>query len=357
LHIDRIKASIIFKIVLATKLVKCFIAYIMNEESFHSKGGNARAAALSDERKREIAAKGAASRWPDRIVPAIKKGNFKKNFGIDVDCYVLNDFAKTAVISQSGMALALGLSTGGSKFPRFLATKAISQLVGPEMGAKLSQPLKFQWGTGGPEQPPSTVYGFNVTLLIDLCRIIVVAEASGELKRERYARVIRQAHVILNASAKLGITQLVYALSGYNPAVEEVIAAFKAFVQEEARKYDKEFPPELYAEWQRLYDIQLPGRGKPWQFRHLTVRHIYYPLAKSNGRVLELLRVLKASGGDRSKKLFQFLSEIGSMALRRQIIRVQVYAEEAPNLHSYEQKCAEKFGDQPELNFNWNPQS
>lgn len=35
---------------------------------------------------------------------ATHRGNFKKDFGIDVDCYVLNDERHTAVISKRGMA-------------------------------------------------------------------------------------------------------------------------------------------------------------------------------------------------------------------------------------------------------------
>ncbi len=39
---------------------------------------------------------------------------------------------------------------------------------------------------------------------------------------------------------------------------EETIAAFKLFVQEEAREYEKEFPDQLYAEWYGLYDLPKP---------------------------------------------------------------------------------------------------
>jgi hypothetical protein len=77
----------------------------------------------------------------------------------------------------------------------------------------------------------------------------------------------------------------VYALAGYNPTIEEVIAAFKLYVQEEARKYEPEFPNELYMQWHRLYDIPVPVRGKPWHFKYLTVRHIYHPLAQSSGKL------------------------------------------------------------------------
>src|SRR5215471_19176617 len=80
-----------------------------------------------------------------------------------------------------------------------------------------------------------------------------------------------QADIIIGASAKLGIRDLVYALAGYSPTTDEVIAAFKLYVQEEAKKYEPEFPNELCMQWHRLYGIPVPDRGKPWQFKYLTV--------------------------------------------------------------------------------------
>ena len=320
----------------------------MNEQSIQSQGGKARAAALSDEQKREIATKGAAARWGGRPFRATHRGNFQEEFGIDVECYVLDDAQKTAVISQSGMGRALGLSARGNAFPRFLANESMSSLGGAELRAKIAQPLVFQWESPGAERPPGDIHGFDVTLLIDLCRMILQAREAGKLGA-RYDRVVAQAHIIVNASAKSGIKQLVYALAGYSPTAEEVISAFKMYVQEEARKYDKEFPNDLYVAWYRLYQIPIPAMGKPWDFKHLTVKHIYYPLAKSNGKILQLIRALKSRGGDRRKKLFQFLSEIGARALRLHIGRVLEMAESSRNRMDYERKIANKFGDQMEL--------
>ena len=182
--------------------------------------------------------------------------------------------------------------------------------------------------------------------MIDLCNAIVAVE---DKLGDRYAAVIKQAHLIVGASAKLGIRGLVYALAGYNPTTEEVIAAFKLYVLEEAKKYEPEFPPELYIQWYRLYDLAAPDRGKPWTFKHLTVNHVYYPLAKSNGNLLELLKALKAKGGDRSKKLFQFLNDIGARALRMQLGRILEMAESSPDKAAYERKIVDRFGGQPEL--------
>jgi hypothetical protein len=138
-------------------------------------------------------------------------------------------------------------------------------------------------------------------------------------------------------------------LSGYNPTAEEVIAAFKLYVQEEAKKYEPEFPNELYEQWHRLYELAVPKRGKPWHFKSLTVRHVYYPLAKSNGKILELLKALKSKDGDRTKKLFQFLNVIGARALRIQLGRVLEMAESSSDKFVYENKIAERFGGQKEF--------
>jgi hypothetical protein len=310
-------------------------------------GGKARAVALTRERKKEIAQTAALARWGAR---ATHRGNFKDEFGIDVDCYVLDDPNKTAVISLRGMAAALGLSESGTSLRRFVSGKVISQAVGVDLLKKLNKPLIFEGLPAGAGQPPMPeVHGHDVTLLIDVCKAIVEAEAQGKLLKSQ-ANIAKQAHIILSASAKSGIKGLVYALSGYNPSADEVIQAFKIYVQEEAKKYEPEFPEALYQQWYRLYQIPVfPGRGWPWQFKHLTVRHVYYPLAKSNGKILELLRALKGQGGDQKKKLFQFLNDVGARALRIHIGRLLEMTETSDSQAEYENKIASRFGGQTEL--------
>ena len=278
-------------------------------------GGLARALVLTPERKRAIASKAAAARW-GKVPVATHKGNFQEEFGIDVDCYVLNDETRTAVISQRGMAVALGLNERGSAFPRFAGSNRMARYVGAELRAKIESPLVFQSGTGGADQPPAQVHGYDVTLLVDFCKAIQAAEADGKLL-PRQMVTTTQAKVILGASAKAGIKGLVYALAGYDATREEIISAFKLFVREEAREYEKEFPDQLYQEWYRLYQLPKPERNKPWKFKHLTLAQVHTPLANSNGRVLQLAQAQRASKReDRHKRLHQFYSEIGVKALR-----------------------------------------
>jgi hypothetical protein len=312
----------------------------MNEkDESKAKGGYARALALTDERKKEIAAKAAAARW----VRATHKGNFKAEFGIDVDCYVLDDERKTAVISQRGMGTALGMGVSGSRLPKFVNSKRMQPYVGHELRGKLEKPLIFQApSAGGNSPPPSKVNGYDVTILIDLCKAVTAAEADG---RPVNPAVVKQAHIILSASAKAGIQGLVYALAGYDATREEVITAFKLFVREEAREYEKEFPDQLYEEWYRLYQLPKPVKNKPWKFKHLTVDQVYHPLAKSSGKILELTQAQRASSSERHKRLHQFLSEIGVKALRQQLGQLLGIARISNTKDEYENYVDKLFGE------------
>lgn len=321
-----------------------------NEPTGKAKGAIARANKLSPERRSEIAKKAALARHhTNKPLIAIRRGNFKDDFNLDIDCYVLDNDTKSAVISQRGMGAALGLTGGGgSAFIRFTGGATISKYISPELGEKIKNPIVFQSGNTGLGSPELTVFGYEVTILIDVCQAILKAEEEKALKANQ-KHVATQARVLLGASAKSGIQELVYKLSGFDSSKEQFIQAFKQFVNDEAKKYEKEFPLELYEEWARIYQIKLPERGWPWEFKHLTVKHIYHPLAKSNGKLLSLLRESKNKEGDKGKKLFQFLNEIGTRALRMHLGRVLEMAESSSSKIEYETKIDKRFGDQHRL--------
>lgn len=310
--------------------------------------GKARAAALDPQKRKEIAAKAAAARW-GKSFQTTNSGNFLADFGMDVECHVLDDPGKTAVISQRGMGQAMGFSKRGDRLASFVNSKTMEGYIGRELRQKFENPLVFQHKGAAAGSAVSVSHGYDATLLIDLCNSILAAKADGKLKGERYARMVEQAQILISASAKSGIRNLVYSLAGYSPSTGEVIEAFKLYVREEAKKYEREFPSELYEQWQRLYGIAMPERGKPWQFRHLTIKHIYYPLAQSNGKLLQLLKMLKSNSGEPNKKLFQFLNEIGSRALRMHLGRVLEMAESSEDSREYDQKIVRRFGGQQEL--------
>ena len=198
--------------------------------------------------------------------------------------------------------------------------------------------------------PPVIANGYDVTILIDLCKAVVQAEADGKLQK-RHQNIAKQAHIILGASAKAGIKGLVYALAGYDATKEETIAAFRFYVREEAREYEKEFPDQLYEEWYRLYRLPKPEHNKPWKFKQLTVNHVYWPLARSSERLLELTRAQRSRSGDKHKKLHQFLAEIGVKALRTHLGQLLGISQVSDNREEYERRVEKVFGRQQSFPF------
>lgn len=317
------------------------------EKNGRARGGLKRAENLTSQQRADIARKAAAARWG---LKATHRGSFREDFGIDVDCYVLDDVTKTAVISQRGMGAVMGLGEGGSRLPDFIKGKTIAPYIGRELSEKLENPLVFQAPTLGANQPPTKTYGYDITILIDLCKAILKAEDDKRLLK-RQSHIARQAHIIINASAKAGIQGLVYKLAGYDATREEVVSAFKMFIREEAREYEKEFPDQLYRQWYRLYELPEPVKGRPWNFKNLTLDQVYKPLAKSNGKILLLAKAAKASGEDRRKKLHQFLSDIGVKALRQHLGELIGIAKLSAGRAEYEKNVRKIFGDQAEFDF------
>jgi len=222
--------------------------------------------------------------------------------------------------------------------------------VGVEITKKIVNPLIFKDSTvGAGYVQPRPVHGNDAALLIDICAALIEAENHGTLAPSQ-AKLAQRAKVLVAASAKSGIQNLVYRLAGYDAGKEEVVAAFRAFVREEAKRYEKEFPPELYLAWARLYEITPPIRGRSWKHRHLSVEHVYWPLARSNGRLLALLKEARASDGG-GKKLFQFLTEVGARALRIHLGRLLEMAESSTDRAEYEAKFSGRFGGQ--MKFAW----
>ena len=324
-----------------------------DEPTGRAKGGIARREALSPEERRSIATKAATARWGQKPLRATHRGSFKDEFGIDVDCYVLDDDQKTAAISQRGMGRALGLESNyrqsGQRLQRFISSPVIAHHLGAELMEKLANPLIFQGPPPGPNMPPFVVHGYDVTILIDICKAIIQAEHEGALL-DRQKRIAEQAHVIINASAKSGIKNLVYALAGYDATREETITAFKFYVREEAREYEKEFPRQLYEEWYRLYQLPRPEKNRPWKFKHLTIAQVYEPLAHSQGKILQLTR--QARGEDIHKRLHLFLSEIGVKALRTHLGQLLGIAQVSENREQYERNVEKVFGRQQRFPFN-----
>ena len=342
-------ASMTLKIMLALVFVRCLLckhisqqgAYIMTEKKSSegkAKGGIARAKSLTKEQRAEIAKKAAAARWagkPPKPIKAIRKGNFMDEFGIDAECYVLDDNEKTVVTSKRGMSRLLGLGDTGKEVERLLHSQYMSEYVDPILLEKLNKPLLFQWGGDAAILGFSGAHGYDITVVGDIANSLIKANIAGALPKTR-VEAARKAQALSNAAMKAGIKGLAYAVAGYQPEVQQVIDSFKAFVREEARQYEKEFPDELYEAWYRIYQLNKPDRGRPFLFSKLTNEQIYTPLARSEGKILDLAKKNKEENGKRGDKIHQFLAEVGVKALKQQIGKVLAVSELFEDKETYE---------------------
>ena len=305
-----------------------------------SAGGKARAKALSPIRRSEIAKNAALERWG---IKATHRGNFRE-FGIDVECYVLNNNQKSAVISQGGMAVALGFKNGTAYcFRHFMECKVIDSYLGVELRKKIENPVKFKLPNMEPRNP-SEIFGYDVSVLTEICKAIASADKDDVLLAHQKP-IAKQAAIILGASAELGMQNLVYSLSGYDQKREETIADFKRYVAEETLGYEREFPEQLYLEWYRLYGLTIPEGENTWKLQHLMVEHVYWFLAKNRGRILEFTRVQETKAEDRCKKLHKFLSNVGAKALRQHLGQLLSAAQLSDSHEDYEKNVRRLFGD------------
>lgn len=324
-------------------------------DSKQSKGGAARARALTKDERREIASRAAQARWakindPTSLPTAPHRGSLTIG-ETAVEAYRLNDGRR--VISKKGMAEVLTLkSTGGNAFLRSMTRPGVRSEISPELWERIENPIYFK-----PLDPDSgaeiggTADGYEADTLIEVCKAIVAAYHNGKLHGSQYFLYVR-AEIIIRASAKLGIIALVDNAVGYRPDVNlgEYQRLFQQFILDECRQWEKEFPSKYLDMIYRLYGLKRinPDSTKtPQFFGHFTRKYIYYPLAHSNGAVLAELdkkNPVVYAGGGRKYKMFQFLEEkVGLSALRQHLWQVIGIGQVSSNKDQFERNFRKAF--------------
>jgi hypothetical protein len=289
-------------------------------------GAIARSASLTAERRREIAVQAAEARRELASLPkATHGGTDPLRIGdTEIPCYVLDNGVR--VLSQRGLQTGIGMSTSGgvggeqrvAAFALSLAEKAknINELSTrtAEVAERLKNPIKFNFGG-------KAAYGYEATVLADLCDVILGARAAGVLLKQQEHFGI-QAEILVRGFARVGIIALIDEATGYQKDRERDALAkiLEAFVAKELQPYVKTFPPEYYEEIFRLYGLPYPPEGnKSWRpgfIGNVTNEVVYSRLAP------DLLPSLKkaASKAEKKAKLHQWLThEIGHPKLREHL--------------------------------------
>ena len=238
---------------------------------------------------------------------------------IEIPCYVLED--GTRVISQRGINTAFTGKHGGGgaqKMPRFLASKGTNSLISEDLMARVLNPIEFNPGAG------RSAFGYEATILPDICEVIIDANKTGLLKDHAQADI---AEILLRGFAKVGIVALIDEATGYqyDREQDELQKLLKKYVSEELLPWQKTFPDVFYSELFRLngWDFTVQGiKKRPGCIGTWTNKLVYEQLPPG---VLDDLkkRTPKTTGGNRSHRYFQLLTEdIGNPHLASQINQV-----------------------------------
>lgn len=299
-----------------------------DEPTPQSRGGQARAAKISEERRREIARTAAEARWEaENKLPRATHGSADhplKIGDLELQCYVLSD--GTRVLSQRGTLNSLGLSQGGSsvvgtaRLANFAAGRAISQFMPDTLMTTIENPIRFRQQRGG-----GVVLGYPATILPEICDAVLAARQAGALQKQQQ-HLADQCEALVRAFAKVGIVALVDEATGYQKDRErdELHRLLSAYLTEERLAWAKRFPDEFYKQIYRLNGWSWPvGKGKTPYIGKLTNDVVYERLPQGVLGRLQELNPTSEMTKRRRYKHHQFLSEeVGQPDLRDHILQI-----------------------------------
>lgn len=293
----------------------------MNEN--RAKGGRARAAALSPEERQAIAAKAAAARY--KIPMATHSGDLEIG-GAVLPCAVLED--GTRVISETGIAQALGSRSGASKrskyaaraegrapLPLFLSPKRLQPFIDPRHIDGPLQPIRYLQGR-------SILTGYDASALPIICDIWLRARDARALQDQQLGKA-QKAELLMRGLAHIGIIALVDEATGYQDTRDRqaLQALLDRYLRKELAAWAKKFPDEFYKEMFRLRGWQWRGMkvNRPSVVGNYTNDLVYERIAP--GLLNELQRKNpKNSQGRRKAKHHQWLTEdVGDPALAQHL--------------------------------------
>lgn len=297
-----------------------------------SKGGQARAKALSAEQKREIASRAARARWAkekaDGPLPkATHKGTLQIG-GSAISCAVLEDGRR--VLSETGVTQALGSRSGGSKrtkkalsgqglpIPVFIAPANIQPFIPEKMVEGVLQPIVYNDGR-------RNVVGYDARILPKVCDVWLRAREAQALQKQQLERA-QKAEILVRALADVAIVALVDEATGFQDERErdELNKLLSKYLSEERLAWAKRFPDEFYKQIYRLKGWDWPvGKQKTPLLGKITNDIVYDRLPEG---VLPKLRELNPTDEEtkrRKWKHHQFLSkDVGQPDLRDHLLQL-----------------------------------
>jgi hypothetical protein len=295
----------------------------MSETDYHSKGGRARARALSKEQRSEIARRAALARHNKGMPKAIAEGVILIG-DLKISCAVLDDADNTRVLTQEGFLTAIGRAgkaKGGEGasvdgLPAFLRAANLKPFISNELIGSTT-PVEFVPLRGPGYQ--GRAFGYRATVLPGVCWVYQDALVAQKLLPSQ-KHIGEACRFFLKALTNHAIDDLVDIATGFEDmrkrrAIDKII---DRYVEKDARPYVRMFDLDFYRHIFRLngWEFDPENTARPGVVGTWT-NDIYDRLAPGVKKALHD-RVRRNQKGRPTQKLTQYLTpEEGKPELRR----------------------------------------
>lgn len=309
-----------------------------NAVALGSKGGKARAAALTSEEKQTIARKAAGKRWFGRDVKPIKasRAGLIRLGTAEIPCANLPDGRR--VLSETAILTALGRtysgyysqrdaasgSSGASARHRSVSPAVLAPFIPAELEAMLVRPIAYF-----PAEKMTAAKGVPAEALPMILQVWMDARDAGVLT-PRQREVADKAEILYRGLANTGIVALVDEATGaqFERGRDALARFLESYVTQELSKWERTFNDDFYKQMFRLrgWDVSTfqkrPGVVGKW-----TTDIVYKRLAP--GVLQRLQEIVPRDEKGRLKfRLFQALTrDKGYMALREHLAKVTTIME------------------------------
>lgn len=324
-----------------------------------ARGGKARMDLLTPEQRKEQGKRAAAARWSGDIKTAthgsedhpLQVGNAQ------IACYVLEDGRR--VLQQTGLISALDMSHGGSysvggdRLAKFTAQGRLKPYVSKDLLERTAHPIKFKTPSG------SSAYGYEATVLADLCEAVLAARSDGVLQKQQ-EHIARQAEILVRGFARIGIIALVDEATGYQREREKdaLSKILEAWIAKELQGWVQTFPQDFYEHMFRLRGLEFSATSvkRPQYFGHLTNDVVYKRLEPGVLKELKRVTPRNEAGRPTAKYLQSLTKNVGYPKLKEHLGAVVAYMRISKTWDGFMNLMNEQYprrGETPMLNMDY----
>jgi hypothetical protein len=233
-------------------------------ENMKSKGGHARAKALSADERSQSARKAALARWTPELPQALYEAPVRVG-EIEINAAVLPNGQR--LLNQATFLRALGRSrspkagTGilstADGLPFFLQAEQLAPFLSEELRASTT-PIAYLSKSG------RVTVGYNAELLPMVCEAYLqFRDSLGGKVPGNYSHIVAACDMLLRGLARVGIIALVDEATGYQEVREKLAlqAILDRYLLKELAAWAKRFPDEFYQQIFRLRGWEFKDQG------------------------------------------------------------------------------------------------